>query len=266
MTDDKLLVEAIERAVRKLPASQICSLAQAIACEPGPTVGGRNAALGAVPTARYGEIALDLFDTWTSRASDLPGSAVALALRSASRTLEQEQQRESVDIVWTGPTTTEVPVRLTREALIDVIRAAQEKLIIVSFAAYKVEAIVSELTLAANRGVGVRLILETDEVGGGTLTVDAADAFSALRKVAQFYVWPADKRPALEHGKASLHAKAAVADDHTALVTSANLTGHALTQNMELGLLVRGGSIPKRLAAHFRQLIARGVLVHVEKQ
>jgi phosphatidylserine/phosphatidylglycerophosphate/cardiolipin synthase-like enzyme len=40
--------------------------------------------------------------------------------------------------------------------------------------------------------------------------------------------------------------QAAAADDHTALVTSANLTGHALTQNMELGFLVRGGSIPKR--------------------
>jgi putative cardiolipin synthase len=264
MTDDKL-VEAIEHAVRKLPASQIALLAQAIAAELGPTASGRNAALAAVPTPRYREIALALLDEWTSKASDLPGSAVALALRSASRTLEQEQHRESVDIVWTGPTTAEVPVRLTREALIDVIRAAQEKLIIVSFAAYKVEVIVNELTLAADRGVGVRLILETDEVGGGTLTVDAADAFSALRKVAEFYVWPADKRPALEHGKASLHAKAAVADDHTALVTSANLTGHALTENMELGLLVRGGPIPKRLAAHFQQLMNRRVLVRVEK-
>lgn len=264
MIDDKL-VEAIERAVRKLPAGQIALLAQSIETEPGPTASGRNAALGAVPTPRYREIAAAMFDTWTSGAGDLPGSAVALALRAASQTLEQEQHRESVDIVWTGPTTTEVPVRLTREALIDVIRAAHEKLIIVSFAAYKVEAIISELTVAADRGVGIRLILETDEVGGGTLTVDAADAFSPLRTVAEFYVWPAEKRPALEHGKASLHAKAAIADDHTALVTSANLTGHALTQNMELGLLVRGGPIPKRLAAHFQQLMSRGVLVSVEK-
>lgn len=264
MIDDKL-VEAIERAVRKLPASQIAVLAQAIAAEPGPTTLGRNTALGAIPTPRYREIAQGLFDAWMSWAGDLPGSAVALALRAASQTLEREQDRESVDIVWTGPTTTEVPVRLTREALIDVIRAAQEKLIVVSFAAYKVEAIVNELIRAADRGVGIRLILETDEIGGGTLTVDAADAFSALRKVAGFYVWPAEKRPALEHGKASLHAKAAVADDHTALVTSANLTGHALTQNMELGLLVRGGPIPKRLAAHFQQLMNRGVLVRVEK-
>lgn len=262
---DHALAEAIERAVRKLPASQVTLLAQAIAAQPGPTTLGRNAALAAVPTPRYREIAAALFYTWTSGAGDLPGSAVALALRAASQTLEREQNRESVDIVWTGPTTTEVPVRLTREVLIDVIRAAQEKLIIMSFAAYKVEAIVNELTLAAHRGVGVRLILETDEVGGGTLTVDAADAFSALHRVAEFYIWPGDKRPAVEHGKASLHAKAAVADEHTALVTSANLTGHALTQNMELGLLVRGGPIPERLAAHFQQLMTRGVLVRVEK-
>lgn len=264
MSDDRLIA-AIERAVRKLPASQIAVLAQAIAGQSGPTKSGRSVALGAVPTAHYREVALSLFDEWTSSAAGLPGNAVALALRSASRTLEQEQHRESIDIVWTGPTTTEVPVRLTREALIDVIRAAQASLIVVSFAAYKVEAIVNELTAAANRGVGIRLILETDEVGGGTLTMDAADAFSALHDVAEFYIWPADKRPALEHGKASLHAKAAVADDHTALVTSANLTGHALTQNMELGLLVRGGPIPRRLASHFRQLIAQGVLMRVER-
>jgi len=263
--DDDMLVDAIERAVRKLPASHIGLLARAIAAEPGPTASGRTAALSAVPTPRYREIALALLDDWASKAGDLPGSALALALRSASRTLEQEQRRESIDIVWTGPATAEVPLRLTREALIDVIRAAQQKLIVVSFAAYKVEAIVKELSLAADRGVNVRLVLETDEVGGGTLTVDAAEAFSALHHLAEFYVWPADKRPLLEHGKASLHAKAAVADDHTALVTSANLTGHALTQNMELGLLVRGGPIPKRLAAHFQQLMTRGVLTRVGK-
>ncbi len=60
-----------------------------------------------------------------------------------------------------------------------------------------------------------------------------------------------------------MHAKAAIADEHTALVTSGNLTGHALTANMELGVLVRGGPVPRRLARHFRQLMMDGVLVAV---
>ena len=45
-----------------------------------------------------------------------------------------------------------------------------------------------------------------------------------------------------------------------ALVTSANLTGAALGENMELGLLVKGGSAPRRLSRHFMGLIDAGVL------
>ena len=43
-----------------------------------------------------------------------------------------------------------------------------------------------------------------------------------------------------------MHAKAAIADKRAALATSANLTGHALDLNMELGLIVRGGPVPAR--------------------
>jgi len=51
--------------------------------------------------------------------------------------------------------------------------------------------------------------------------------------------------------------------DHTALVTSANLTGHGIDANMELGLLVRGGPVPSRLAAHLSELMASGTLVRI---
>ena len=58
--------------------------------------------------------------------------------------------------------------------------------------------------------------------------------------------------------------KAAIADEHAALVTSANLTGAALDENMELGLLVRGGAVPRRLSRHFMTLIDEGVLTLVD--
>ncbi|MDA8379927.1 MAG: phospholipase D-like domain-containing protein [Actinomycetota bacterium] len=60
---------------------------------------------------------------------------------------------------------------------------------------------------------------------------------------------------------ASLHAKGAIADDRLAFVTSANLTEYALDRNIELGLLVRGGEVPRQLARHFDRLVATGVLV-----
>jgi hypothetical protein len=48
-------------------------------------------------------------------------------------------------------------------------------------------------------------------------------------------------------------------------VTSANLTGHGIAENMELGVLVKGGPIPRRLSQHFRELIAGGVLTEVHE-
>lgn len=60
---------------------------------------------------------------------------------------------------------------------------------------------------------------------------------------------------------AFMHAKTAIADEHTALVGSANLTGFAIAANIELGLLITGGPVPRRLARHFRSLMASAFLV-----
>jgi phosphatidylserine/phosphatidylglycerophosphate/cardiolipin synthase-like enzyme len=108
--------------------------------------------------------------------------------------------------------------------------------------------------------VAIKLVLETTEDSAGGLTVDAAYAFASVRHQVGFYIWPADQRPQVGSGRAVLHAKTAVADDHTALITSANLTEHAIRANMELGVLVHGGTTPKRLRDHVAELIAAGVL------
>lgn len=249
------LVTAIVEAARRLPPSQLAALAEAVEAYGKPT----GAITEAVPSPHFRDIAGRLAAAWAGASTT--GSALALGLRATGAAIEQERGEQSIEVVWTGPKTTAVPVRLTREVLIDVIRAARQSLFVVSFAAYKVDVVLHELAAAADRGVAIRLILESGETDGGTLTFAAAKAFERLKDRVMFYVWPLDKRPPLEKGRASLHAKAAIADDRAALVTSANLTGHAMTENMELGLLLRGGSIPGRLSDHFHELIAKGVLV-----
>jgi cardiolipin synthase len=251
-----LLAEAIARAARDLPSGQALHLAEELARHPDADSAIRSGVPALVPTVAFQEAAARLVRAWATAR----GEAVALGLRSAVAAVEATRADQVIDIVWTGPQTSEVPVRLTRAVLVDVIRAAAGRLVVVSFAAYKVAVVLDELAGAVRRGVDVHLVLETDEAGGGTLTVDAAAAFTSLKTVVTFWVWPADKRPLLAAGRAALHAKAAIADDHTALVTSANLTGHAINENMELGLLVRGGPVPRRLAAHFGQLMTDRVL------
>jgi phosphatidylserine/phosphatidylglycerophosphate/cardiolipin synthase-like enzyme len=261
MSRDELLA-AIGEIARRLPPGQVASLADALKDCEAPAAEAKSKAVGAVPSPAFADMAGRLVRAWKGE-DGLSGSALAVALLAASRAVGEERRQESIEVVWTGPRTTAVPVRLTREVLIDVIRGSRESLFVVSFAAYKVDVVLTELAAAGERGVVIRLILESGEAGGGTLTFDAAKAFDALGDGVTFYVWPTEKRPVLERGRASLHAKAAIADDHTAFVTSANLTGHGITENIELGLLVRGGPIPRRLSEHFRELIADGTLVEI---
>jgi cardiolipin synthase C len=256
---DAQLVQAITQAARDLPAGQALRLAEELARYPDATSAVRGGVAALVPTVAFRQAADRLLRAWGTAS----GGAIALGLRAAVTAVEATRAHQVVDIVWTGPQTPEVPVRLTRTVLVDVVRAATDRLVVVSVAAYKGAIVVEELAAAAGRGVDVHLVLETDEAGGGTLTVDAAAAFASLNTVVTFWVWPANKRPLLAAGRASLHAKAAIADDHTALVTSANLTGHGINENMELGLLVRGGPVPRRLAAHFEQLMTDRVLEQV---
>ena len=70
-----------------------------------------------------------------------------------------------------------------------------------------------------------------------------------------FYCWPSEQRPA----GALLHAKAVIADGRSALITSANLTEHAIDANIEIGVLIKGGPLPERLRAHLISLIDSGV-------
>jgi phosphatidylserine/phosphatidylglycerophosphate/cardiolipin synthase-like enzyme len=212
-----------------------------------------------VASAAYRSNAREFLDGWAS-SPGISGEAAALALLTAASARRDAIASESVEVVWTGPASHEVPVRRTREVLLELIGEANLRLIVVSFAAYRVPDVLNALKNASERGLDVRLILESSEESQGRLSRDAAQAFESLSNAARFFVWPAVLRSSLGGLVGALHAKAVIADNTSALVTSANLTGHAMTANMELGLLIKGGQIPTRLGAHFDELVARGFL------
>ncbi|MFP5372289.1 MAG: DISARM system phospholipase D-like protein DrmC, partial [Actinomycetes bacterium] len=189
----------------------------------------------------------------------LPGVAVAAALRAAAGAMARERGEMQVELVWTGPPSEALGLRSTRAVLNELVARSTERLLLVSYAAYDIDDLVAALSQAAARGVDIDLVLETKADGG--LTVDAADAFHALRGGARFYRWPLDQRDAVVAGSARLHAKCAVRDAAEVFVSSANLTGAAINDNMEMGVLVRNGEVARRLHRHFELLIEDGVLV-----
>ena len=76
---------------------------------------------------------------------------------------------------------------------------------------------------------------------------------------------PSRQRPQSDGGKIGiLHVKCAVADGRWLFLSSANLTEYAFTINMELGLLVTGGSLPKQIEERFLHLCRGGSLLPLQ--
>lgn len=256
MSADDQLLAAVLACVHGLPAGHVRTLASALKQAAGGPDVARSAVVAALPTPVFRQHASAVIDAWAG-APDFTAPAVALALEAALSAREHERDAEKLDLVATGPSSPYVSIRHTRAVLLELIDRAQRELILVSYAAYKVPALVDALEHARRRSVVVRLILESTADSGGALTHDGADAFKSLREQVEIYVWPLEKRPM----GSRLHAKVAVADGEVAFVTSANFTGNALDQNLEVGVLVAGGQTPRLLQQHFHSLIAGRILV-----
>ena len=101
---------------------------------------------------------------------------------------------------------------------------------------------------------------------------DATPSDQLVRRFADhFWItdWPGSARPTvyydpraldLEGPGGVLHAKAVVADDEIAFVTSANLTEAAWDRNIELGVVIRDRALALTISAYFRALIDRDLL------
>lgn len=256
MTGDALQ-QAVVACALHLPPNHVQGLADAIEVSAGdPAI----RALSVSPSEDYRSRVTTLFEAW-GRATDPPvGGAVALALRTAADAVGVDRASEIVDVVWTGPAVHGIPVHLTGQVLVGLLDEAQERALILSFAAKPVPLLVEALDRAHERSVVVDLIIETAG-DGPVLQSDDVAAFSAIGGV-RVWRWPKEQRPVLASGvPASLHGKAVVIDARTAFVTSANLTAPAIGSNLELGLVVRGGRTPRRIAEQLDGLIAGGVLV-----
>lgn len=181
---------------------------------------------------------------------------IVSALRAAADTADCIRAENSVDILWTGPKSSSVPIRRMEQSLCELIESAEKRLVIVSFVAYKADKVYKAIRGAIERGVCVSFLTESSKEYGGSLDVDPSEILRKRFPEADFYRWenPDFSSPAV------VHAKCAVADDKMALVTSANLTEAAMDNNMELGLLLKGQSVAARLAMHFEALIVEGII------
>lgn len=211
----------------------------------------RDGSLHQIVSTPAARAALDrLITAW--KQMEVSGDVLAGILVGAAFARQQAQRENSVELVWTGPTTPFVATRRTEQVLLDLIGHAQSDLFLVSFVAYDVSSVMGALNAAVDRGVDIRILIEASISHGGSLAVDPLPIIRGCVPAAKLYTWK-EKSPPFVGGR--VHAKLAVADGDVAFLTSANLTGHALEKNMEAGIVATSGHIPMQLRSHLLALI-----------
>jgi phosphatidylserine/phosphatidylglycerophosphate/cardiolipin synthase-like enzyme len=191
---------------------------------------------------------------------DIKGSDLAIAFRAGLATAQHTGRFGQQELLWTGPSTATVPIRQTEQALIQVIQSAKKDLFIVSYVAYAVPSVVEALCDAQERNVVLNFLLEQSQEAGGKVTTDSIATLKKKLPAAHFHVW---KQPNADK-TAAVHAKCAVADGEVAMITSANLTGKAMNENMELGILINGGPVPKQLSDHLYALVTEKIIIEIK--
>lgn len=187
---------------------------------------------------------------------------LAAALRGASATTALIEERESVEMVWTGPFTGLVPSRHTEQVLLEVISSAKYKFFLVSFVAHDIDTVMRALQDAVGRNVKINILLESSHSHGGKVDIDSIKTFLQQVPSANIYAWNPEMK-SKDKWNGAVHAKCAVADGNLAFITSANLTMAAMERNMELGVLVRGGNLPGKLERHLESLVTTGIVERV---
>ena len=257
------LITATVQLTGHLPAGTVHTLAQTLATvAPGDWVGMRQGSYQVVPQPALRALVDDYLTLWREHAPGVAPAEAALMLRTAAVSVRNTREGRKVELVWTGPAVSNIAMRRTDQALLEVIAKAKQRLLIVSFTVYKIPAIADALVKAAKSGVQIRICVEAPEPSGQKIAYDTIKALgSEVAQHAAIYVWPSDKRPTDGAGhNGVLHAKCAVADEHLLFISSANLTDHALNLNIELGALISGGAEPTIVVTQFDRLIAEGVL------
>ena len=259
-----ILPTAIGRLATQVPADALDRLAAALETlsdrEPEAV---RPTAFDALPQLQLRPHLEAVLRAWEFRSDAVTVGQLTAMLRASAATLRSSADNGKMELVWTGPEAPAIPLRRTDQALLEVIDAAQKRLVIVSFAVQAVSGVVQAINRATARGVQTLLCLETSEASEGRFRGSQEALVQSLPGVA-FYHWPADRRQRSPKGQVGvLHAKFAVADGRLLFLSSANLTDYAQSINLELGVLIRGGDAPVRVEHQIEALMTDGTFTRI---
>ncbi len=230
-----------------------------------PPATTQGAALRMLPPTNNANLSHIVHDVVKNASDCMSWEALARTLETAQALHKNWQDQQKIELLWGGPAPViQVPARRIDQALYDLVSGATSEIVLVTFAAARVQRLTTALLAAAQRGVNIRLILEFEQSSEGQLSYDALKAFpTELVVVAEVYHWPVENRERNPSGRpGKLHAKVAIIDD-TVIISSANLTDDAFNRNLEVGVLVRSNPFLTSTKTYLESLITEGVLARL---
>ena len=250
------LLETVLRLVADTPPDRVEQLARAVAKSGGAS---EASGLDAWPlNANARGLLTAVVEAW--RLHHMGPEELAALIVGAGAGYRRSRAEEELELVWTGPPGPSIPTRRTEQALLEVVNAATKRLFVTSFVAYSVPSVMKAFERAIARGVRLSMLLELSEQDGGGISFDVIGKMKLALPLAHICSWTG-KDGKFAGGK--VHAKIAVADEAICFVSSANLTAHAMEKNMEAGVLIRGGPVPRDLHRHLEALETSNVIARV---
>ena len=222
--------------------------------------------LSSIPQISARQNISDFFDYWADKFPEVSPGQIGFTLQTLIISDEvRNDQQGDINLIWTGPKTEHFTLRRIDQTLLDIIRSCTDEVFLVSFAVYKIPPLISEIEGAIQRGVRFRFLLETPETSNGTMSHDPRLSFSSLiSDNSDFYIWPHENRPmSVKGNRGVLHAKIAIGDEKHLLISSANLTQHAMEINMEMGVYIENGDLPGNVGQHFTELIRKEEIIRL---
>jgi len=199
-------------------------------------------------------------------AMGLTPAALAHVLRAtASERRSSQRAADRTELVWTGPDSRGTRGRDTAVVVRDLFASAARSVLVSTYAIFQGRQVFEPLAarMDAVPSLSVRLFVHVARQYRDERP--EAELLKVFARVFRDEQWPGERIPEVFYDprslsadpgpRASLHAKAVVADDSRAFVTSANFTEAAHQRNIEAGVLVESAPFATRLRQQFEALV-----------
>ncbi|MBI4325368.1 MAG: phospholipase [Chloroflexi bacterium] len=200
---------------------------------------------------------------------------IALMLEAIAQTRERTADPQLLfDLVLSGPEVPGVPTADTAATLQTLIENAQTEILLVGYTVHNGKKLFKRLAERMESAPVLRVVFCLDIA---RKPADTSLASEIVRRFAREFVakhWPGARLPEVFYDpralaqtweeRASLHAKCVIVDRRIAIVTSANFTEAAQSENIEAGVLIRYEPFVTRLNSYFEELRTSGQLLQCQ--